>query len=298
MTEVAIGRKPSWLKVRLQGGANHAELREITRSRGLHTVCEEARCPNIGECWEAREATFLIGGEKCTRRCAFCDVTTAVPDALDRAEPAKIADAVAQMGLNYAVITGVARDDLDDGGAWLYAEVTRLIRARVPGCGVELLTPDFKGDLDALTQVTDEAPEVLAHNLETVPRLFRRIRPAFSYEGSLEFLQRARAALPATSLTKSNLILGMGETRAEISGALADLREAGCDLLTVGQYLRPSDLQMPVARFAHPDEFAEIGQEARDLGFRGVESGPLVRSSYHAGRMHADAVASIAVTRA
>lgn len=294
MTEVAIGRKPGWLKIKLQNGPNHADLREITRSRGLHTVCEEARCPNIGECWEAREATFLIGGDRCTRRCAFCDVTTAVPSALDRTEPAKIADAVAQMGLNYAVITGVARDDLEDGGAWLYAEVTRAIRAKLPGCGVELLTPDFKGDADALRQVTDEAPEVLAHNLETVPRLFRRIRPAFSYDGSLGFIRRSRAALPATSFTKSNLILGMGETREEVSAALADLRDAGCDLLTIGQYLRPSDLQMPVARFVHPDVFREIGEEARSLGFLGVESGPLVRSSYHAGRMRQ---AALAVTR-
>lgn len=291
MPEIATGRKPSWLKVRLQGGDNYADLRRIAREGGLHTVCEEARCPNIGECWEEREATFLIGGQHCTRRCAFCDVTTAPPISFDRSEPAKIADAIAQMGLRYAVVTGVARDDQPDGGAWLYAEVTRQIRARVPGCGVELLAPDFRGDPDALRQVTDEAPEVLAHNLETVPRLFGRIRPAFTYEGSLEWLRRARAWMPATSFTKSNLILGMGETRGEVSEALADLREAGCQLLTVGQYLRPSDLQMPVARFVHPDEFAEIRLEAESLGFLGVESGPLVRSSYFAGRLHRRALA-------
>jgi lipoyl synthase len=298
MTEVAIGRKPSWLKVPLATGPNHADLRQITRERGLHTVCEEARCPNIGECWEAREATFLIGGDKCTRRCAFCDVTTAPPDGFDASEPARIAEAASLMGLNYAVVTGVARDDLEDGGAWLYAQVTRLIRERIPGCGVELLTPDFKGKLEALEQVTEQAPEVLAHNLETVPRLFRRIRPAFSYEGSLDFIRRSRAQLPKSSFTKSNLILGLGETRDEISAALQDLRRAGCDLLTVGQYLRPSDLQMPVARFVHPDEFLAVRDEALDLGFLGVESGPLVRSSYHAGRMYQRALETAAVTRA
>jgi lipoyl synthase len=291
MPEVATGRKPAWLKVKLQGGPNYADLRQIAREGGLHTVCEEAKCPNIAECWEEREATFLIGGNLCTRRCAFCDVTTAPPEGYDETEPAKVADAVAQMGLRYAVITGVARDDRPDGGAWLYAEVTRQIRAKIPGCGVELLAPDFKGSADALRQVTDEAPEVLAHNLETVPRLFRRIRPAFTYEGSLDWLRRAREWLPSTSLTKSNLILGMGEKRAEISAALSDLRDVGCDLLTIGQYLRPSDLQMPVARFVHPDEFAEIRAEAEALGFAGVESGPLVRSSYFARRLYRRAMA-------
>lgn len=301
MTQVAVGRKPSWLKVKLQGGDNYNDLRNIARTGKLSTVCEEARCPNIAECWEEREATFLIGGDRCTRRCAFCDVTTAPPLGYDKEEPARVADAIAEMGLRYAVITGVARDDLEDGSAWLYAEVTRAIRAKLPGCGVELLTPDFKGNAEALRQVTDEAPEVLAHNLETVPRLFRRIRPAFTYEGSLEWIQRARAWLPDTSFTKSNLILGMGEQRDEISAALVDLKDAGCDLLTIGQYLRPGPLQMPVAEFVHPEVFKEIGQEALALGFKGVESGPLVRSSYRAGRMYAKAKASLnpsAVTRA
>lgn len=287
MPQVAEGRKPPWLKVRLRSGPNFNDLQRIAREGGLHTICEEARCPNISECWEAREATFLIGGDRCTRRCAFCDVRTAPPLGYDRDEPRRIAEGVAQMGLNHAVITGVARDDLDDGGAWLYAEVTRQIRARVPGCGVELLPPDFKGDPDALRQVTDEAPDVLAHNIETVPRLLKRIRPAFTYERSLEMLRRARAWLPATSFTKSNIIAGMGEEPGEVVQAMRDLREAGCDLLTIGQYLRPGELQIPVARYVHPDEFAEwkrIGE--RELGFTWVEAGPLVRSSYHAGKQH------------
>lgn len=286
MDEVAEGRKPPWLKVRLQQGPNFTDLKKIARERGLHTICEEAACPNIAECWEEREATFLIGGDRCTRRCAFCDVTTAPPASYDTEEPAKIADAVAQMGLRYAVITGVARDDLPDGGAWLYAEVTRQIRARVPGCGVELLTPDFRGSLDALRVVCDEAPEVLAHNIETVPRLIRRIRPAFTYDGSLAFLRSARDLLPSTSFTKSNIIAGMGETHDEVVATMRDLRDAGCDLLTIGQYLRPSPLQMPVARFVPPEEFAAWKREGESMGFAWVESGPLVRSSYHAGKQH------------
>jgi len=287
MDEVVEGRKPPWLKVRFKTGPNFQDLRRITTEGGLHTVCEEAMCPNISECWEMREATFLIGGDHCTRRCAFCDVTTAPPLGYDTDEPRRLAEAVERMGLRYAVITGVARDDLVDGGAWLYAEATRQIRARVPGCGVELLTPDFKGDPDALRQVTDEAPQVLAHNIETVPRLMRRVRPAFTYEGSLEFLRRARDWLPPSSFTKSNIIAGMGERHDEVVQTMRDLRDAGCDLLTIGQYLRPSDLQMPVARWVHPDEFAEwkrIGEQ--QLGFAWVESGPLVRSSYHAGKQY------------
>jgi lipoic acid synthetase len=287
MPHTAHGRKPPWLKVAFKTGPNFRDLQRIAREGGLHTICEEARCPNISECWEAREATFLIGGDHCTRRCAFCDVTTAPPVGYDRDEPRRLAEAVAQMGLNYAVITGVARDDLGDGGAWLYAEVTRQMRALLPDCGVELLPPDFKGDAGALRQVTDAAPDVLAHNVETVPRLMKRIRPAFTYERSLEFLQRARAWLPATSFTKSNIIAGMGETPDEVVMCMRDLRDAGCDLLTIGQYLRPGPLQIPVARFVHPDEFAEwkrLGEE--ELGFTWVEAGPLVRSSYRAGKQH------------
>lgn len=293
MDEVVEGRKPPWLKVRLQQGPNFTDLKKIARDRGLNTICEQASCPNIAECWEEREATFLIGGEFCTRRCAFCDVTTAPPVGYDTEEPAKIADAVAQMGLRYAVITGVARDDLPDGGAWLYAEVTRQIRDRVPDCGVELLTPDFKGSLDAIRAVADERPEVLAHNIETVPRLIRRIRPAFTYDGSLGFLRAAREMLPSTSFTKSNIIAGMGETHEEVVSTMRDLRDAGCDLLTIGQYLRPSPLQMPVARYVTPEEFEQWKVEGEAMGFAWVESGPLVRSSYHAGKQHRAATARV-----
>jgi lipoyl synthase len=286
MDAVVEGRKPPWLKVRFKTGPNFQDLRRIAREGGLHTICEEAMCPNISECWEEREATFLIGGDRCTRRCAFCDVTTAPPLLYDTDEPRRVADGVRRMGLRYAVITGVARDDLPDGGAWLYAEVTRQIRTQVPGCGVELLPPDFKGSLEALRVVTETEPEVLAHNLETVPRLMRRIRPAFTYERSLEFLQRARSLLPASSYTKSNIIAGMGERPDEVVQTMQDLRDAGCDLLTIGQYLRPSDLQMPVARYVNPDEFAEWKRTGEAMGFAWVEAGPLVRSSYHAGKQH------------
>jgi lipoyl synthase len=280
------GRKPEWLKVRFQTGPNFQDLKRIARDGGLHTVCEEAMCPNISECWEEREATFLIGGDHCTRRCAFCDVTTAPPIGYDTDEPRRVGEAVAKMGLKYAVITGVARDDLADGGAWLYAEVTRQIREQLPGCKVELLTPDFKGSAEALAIVTDAEPDVLAHNIETVPRLISRIRPAFTYERSLEFLSRARAALPEHCFTKSNIIAGMGETHDEVIQTMQDLHDAGCDLLTIGQYLRPSPLQIPVTRYVEPAEFAAWKQAGEAMGFAWVESGPLVRSSYHAGKQH------------
>lgn len=286
MDEVAEGRKPPWLKVRMRLGPNYAELKQLVKREGVHTICEEASCPNIYECWEEREATFLIGGDRCTRRCAFCDVTTAKPEAYDTDEPRRVAESVALMGLRYAVVTGVARDDLPDGGAWLFAETAREIRRRIPGCAVELLIPDFKGSEEALRSVCDTVPEVLAHNLETVPRLFDRIRPAFTYEGSLELLRRARAWLPETCYTKSNLIVGMGERHDEVIAAMRDLREAGCDLLTIGQYLRPSPLQMPVARYVPPEEFDAWRAEGEAMGFAWVEAGPLVRSSYHAGRQH------------
>ena len=279
-------RKPPWLKVRMQLGPNYAGLKNLVRREGVHTICEEASCPNIYECWEDREATFLIGGDRCTRRCAFCDVTTAKPEGYDTDEPRRVAESVGLMELRYAVVTSVARDDLDDGGAWLFAETARQIRERVPGCGVELLVPDFKGSEQALRTVCDVEPEVLAHNIETVPRLFDRIRPAFTYEGSLGLLRRARAWLPATSFTKSNVIAGMGETHDEVVAVMRDLREAGCDLLTVGQYLRPGPLQMPIARYVPPEEFADWREAGEAMGFAWVESGPLVRSSYHAGRQH------------
>ena len=286
MSSVVEGRKPAWLKVRATLGPNFADLKAIVGREGLHTVCEEARCPNIFECWEEREATFLIGGSLCTRRCAFCDVETGKPLGYDTDEPRRVAESVEQMGLRYAVVTGVARDDLPDGGAWLFAETTRQIRARVPGCGVELLIPDFRGSLPALETACGVAPEVLAHNLETVPRLFDRIRPAFTYEGSLEVLRRARTMLPPSSIVKSNIIAGMGETHDEMLDAMRDLHEAGCELLTIGQYLRPSDLQIPVSRYVPPEEFETWRVAGEAMGYAWVEAGPLVRSSYHAGRQH------------
>jgi lipoyl synthase len=285
-TTVEGERKPPWLKVHLRLGPNYSSLKDLVRREGVHTICEEASCPNIFECWEDREATFLIGGDRCTRRCAFCDVETAKPLGYDTDEPARVAESVRQMGLRYAVITSVARDDLPDGGAWLFAEVIRKIRELVPGCGVEVLVPDFKGSLDAIRTVCEVAPEVFAHNLETVPRLFDRIRPAFTYGGSLEVLRRARDLLEPGSYTKSNLIVGMGERHDEVVDAIRDLREAGCDLLTIGQYLRPSPLQMPVARYVPPEEFGAWRSAGEAMGFAWVEAGPLVRSSYHAGRQH------------
>jgi lipoic acid synthetase len=287
--ETPIERKPEWLKVRLKTGPEYNAMRDLVEREGLHTVCQEAGCPNIYECWEDREATFLIGGDACTRRCDFCQIDTGKPDPLDVDEPRRVAESVRTMGLRYATITGVARDDLDDGGAWLYAETVRQIHAVADGCGVELLIPDFRGEPALLQQVFDSQPEVLAHNLETVPRIFKTIRPAFTYERSLDVLASAHAD---GLVTKSNLILGMGETRAEISEALRDLRAVDCDLVTITQYLRPTPRHHPVTRFVEPAEFDELAEEARELGFLGVQSGPLVRSSYRAGRMYAAAVAA------
>jgi lipoic acid synthetase len=287
--ETPIEKKPPWLKVRASMGPEYREIRGLVEREGLHTVCQEAGCPNIYECWEDREATFLIGGDQCTRRCDFCQIDTGRPAPLDVDEPRRVAESVQTMGLRYATITGVARDDLADGGAWLYAETVRQIHALNPGCGVELLIPDFRVDASLLEQVFDSAPEVLAHNVETVPRLFREIRPAFTYEGSLAVIT---AAHEAGLVTKSNLILGMGETREEVDEALVHLRDARCDLLTITQYLRPSSRHHPVVRFVRPEEFIELGQQAEELGFLGVQSGPLVRSSYRAGRLFAQAVAA------
>ncbi|MDQ1700034.1 MAG: lipoyl synthase [Frankiaceae bacterium] len=286
---VPIEKKPDWIKTRLRTGPQFSELKSLVRREGLHTVCEEAGCPNIFECWEDREATFLIGGEQCTRRCDFCQIDTGKPEPLDRDEPRRVAESVRTMGLRYATVTGVARDDLDDEGAWLYAETIRQIHALNPDTGVEILVPDFSGNPELLGQVFDAAPEVFAHNVETVPRIFKRIRPAFRYDRSLDVLRQGR---DAGMVTKSNLILGMGETREEISAALHDLRDAGCDLLTITQYLRPSSRHHPVERWVHPDEFVELEAEALALGFVGVMSGPLVRSSYRAGRLYAQAIAA------
>ena len=282
-----IEKKPEWIKTRAKMGPEYTQLRNLVKSEGLHTVCQEAGCPNIFECWEDREATFLIGGEQCTRRCDFCQIDTGRPAALDRDEPRRVGESVATMGLKYATVTGVARDDLPDGGAWLYAETVRQIHAQVPGCGVELLIPDFNGVPALLNEVFEAAPEVLAHNVETVPRIFKRIRPAFRYERSLDVITQARTA---GLVTKSNLILGMGETREEISQAMQDLYGAGCELLTITQYLRPSVRHHPVERWVKPEEFVELQAEGEEIGFAGVMSGPMVRSSYRAGRLYQQAM--------
>jgi lipoic acid synthetase len=285
-SQVPIEKKPPWIKTRLKTGPEYTELKSLVRREGLHTVCEEAGCPNIYECWEDREATFLIGGDQCTRRCDFCQIDTGKPQPLDTDEPRRVAESVATMGLAYATVTGVARDDLDDGGAWLYAQTAREIHAAIPGCGVELLIPDFNAVPERLAEVFSARPEVLAHNVETVPRIFKRIRPGFRYERSLDVITQAR---DAGLVTKSNLILGMGEERSEISTAMADLHSAGCDLLTITQYLRPSPRHHPVERWVKPEEFVELREEALALGFAGVMSGPLVRSSYRAGRLYRQA---------
>ena len=285
-SQVPIEKKPPWIKTRLRTGPEYTELKNLVRREGLHTVCEEAGCPNIFECWEDREATFLIGGDQCTRRCDFCQIDTGRPQPLDTDEPRRVAESVATMGLAYATVTGVARDDLSDGGAWLYAQTAREIHAAVPGCGVELLIPDFNAEPGRLAEVFSARPEVLAHNIETVPRIFRSIRPGFRYERSLSVLTQARAA---GLVTKSNLILGMGEERHEVSAAMADLHAAGCDLLTITQYLRPTPRHHPVERWVKPEEFVQLRDEALQLGFAGVMSGPLVRSSYRAGRLYRQA---------
>ncbi len=287
--ETPIERKPPWIKTRARMGPEYTALKGLVRREGLHTVCEEAGCPNIFECWEDREATFLIGGEQCTRRCDFCQIDTGKPAELDRDEPRRVAESVATMGLKYATVTGVARDDLSDGGAWLYAETVRAIKSLNPATGVELLAPDFNGEPDLLAEVFESRPEVFAHNLETVPRIFKRIRPAFRYQRSLDVLTAAREF---GLVTKSNLILGMGETIDEVHTALADLREAGCDIITITQYLRPSPRHHPVERWVKPEEFVELADVAEGLGFAGVLAGPLVRSSYRAGRLYRQAAAA------
>ncbi|MGB3444961.1 MAG: lipoyl synthase [Actinophytocola sp.] len=287
-SETPIEKKPAWIKTRAKMGPEYTELKSLVRREGLHTVCEEAGCPNIYECWEDREATFLIGGEQCTRRCDFCQIDTGRPAELDRTEPRKVAESVQAMGLRYATVTGVARDDLEDGGAWLYAETVRQIHTLNPGTGVELLIPDFNADPDQLAEVFGSRPEVLAHNLETVPRIFKRIRPAFRYERSLQVITEAREF---GLVTKSNLILGMGETPEEVTTALQDLHDAGCDIITITQYLRPSLRHHPVDRWVKPEEFLEHKESAEAIGFAGVMAGPLVRSSYRAGRLYAQAIA-------
>ncbi|MFT6564526.1 MAG: lipoic acid synthetase [Actinomycetes bacterium] len=291
-TQTDIERKPPWIKAKYRNGPNHADIRKRVADAGLHTVCQEAGCPNISECWEDREATFLIGGDVCSRRCDFCQIDTGKPTPLDADEPRRVADSIAAMGLRYATITGVARDDLPDQGAWLYAETVRAIHQSVDGCGVELLIPDFSGDGDLLAEVFESRPEVLAHNVETVPRLMRRIRPAFTYERSLGVITSAREA---GLITKSNLILGMGEERHEVEEALADLVKAGTQLITITQYLRPSARHHPVERWVTPEEFDDLARVAEDVGFLGVMSGPLVRSSYRAGRLFSQAQSALGI---
>jgi len=285
--ETPIERKPSWIRTTAKMGPEFTELHSMVKTEGLHTVCQEAGCPNIFECWEDREATFLIGGDTCTRRCDFCDIATGRPQALDRDEPRRVAESVRQMGLRYSTVTGVARDDQPDGAASLYAETIRQIHLLNPNTGVEILPPDFGAQPELVGQVFDAQPEVFAHNLETVPRIFKRIRPAFTYDKSLRVLTMAREA---GLVTKSNLILGMGETDVEIEAAIADLHDAGCDILTITQYLRPSKLHHPIDRWVKPEEFVHWSDVAEGMGFKGVMAGPLVRSSYRAGRLWATAM--------
>jgi lipoyl synthase len=284
---VPIEKKPGWIKTTARMGPEYRQLQQLVKSEELHTVCQEAGCPNIFECWEDREATFLIGGDSCTRRCDFCQIDTGKPADFDAGEPLRVAESVQTMNLRYATVTGVCRDDLPDEGAWLYAETIRKIHELNPGTGVEMLAPDFSGNRDYLTQVFETEPEVFAHNVETVPRIFKSIRPGFRYDRSLDVL---RASRDFGLVTKSNLILGMGETRAEVSAALGDLYEAGAEIVTITQYLRPSPRHHPVNRWVRPEEFLELQVEAEQIGFAGVMSGPLVRSSYRAGRLYRQAM--------
>jgi lipoyl synthase len=282
-----IERKPEWIKTRVKTGPEYTEILNLVKREGLHTVCQEAGCPNIFECWEDREATFLIGGDQCTRRCDFCQIDTGKPKELDRDEPRRVAESVAKMGLRYATITGVTRDDLEDQGAWLYAETIRAVHAAIPGIKVEMLAPDFDAEPELLNEVFESRPEVFAHNLETVRRIFKQIRPGFRYDRSLAVITAAR---DFGLVTKSNLILGMGETIDEVKETLQDLRDAGCDLVTITQYLRPSLRHHPVERWVKPEEFVMLQEFAESIGFVGVMSGPLVRSSYRAGRLYQQAI--------
>jgi lipoic acid synthetase len=290
--QTPIERKPEWIKTRANMGPEYTRLRALVKTEGLHTVCQEAACPNIFECWEDKEATFLIGGDRCTRRCDFCNIDTGKPLPIDREEPRKVAESVRSMQLRYATITGVTRDDLEDEGSWLYAETIRMVHQLNPGTGVEMLAPDFNANPSLLNPIFETRPEVFAHNLETVPRIFKQIRPAFTYEKSLKVIGMAQ---DFGLITKSNLILGLGETREEVSQALRDLHSAGCDLITITQYLRPTQTHHPVERWVKPEEFVELAQEAEEIGFLGVMSGPLVRSSYRAGRLYKQAMEKKAI---
>ncbi|QCR18621.1 lipoyl synthase [Agrococcus sp. SGAir0287] len=287
--QTPIERKPPWIRTRARMGPEYTALTELVEQQDLHTVCQSAGCPNIYECWEDREATFLIGGDQCTRRCDFCQIDTGRPALLDRLEPGRVAESVRRMGLRYATVTGVCRDDLEDEGIWLYAETVRRIHEVNPGVGVEMLAPDFTGHRHLLDELFATRPEVFAHNVETVPRIFRRIRPGFRFERSLDVLRWSREA---GLVTKSNLILGMGETDAEVLDTLEVLHDAGCDLITITQYLRPSPRHHPVDRWVEPEAFADLAEAATEIGFAGVMSGPLVRSSYRAGTLYRQALAA------
>ena len=278
---MAVARRPEWLKVKLPAGPNFRDLVGVMRGQALHTVCEEARCPNIGDCWGRRTATFLILGNVCTRHCAYCAIAHGLPTELDAEEPERVASAVAAMGLRHVVVTSVDRDDLRDGGAGMFARTIRLVRERVPRCSIEVLIPDFKGDARSLDTVLDAAPDILNHNIETVARLFPAVRGGGRYPRSLDLLARAKAR-GTRWLTKSGMMVGLGESADEVVQTMRDLRGAGCDILTIGQYLSPGKDYVPIVRYYHPDEFAAFKAEGLAMGFRHVESGPLVRSSYHA----------------
>ena len=287
-------RLPDWLKVRMPGGPNYLELRDLLRGSRLNTVCEEAHCPNIGSCWERRTATFMILGDICTRACAYCAVTTGKPTGLDLQEPVRLADTVVRMGLRYAVITSVNRDDLPDGGAFIFAQCIQQIRKRLADCKVEVLIPDFEGNWDALSTVMASSPDTLNHNIETARRIFHRVRPKGDFDQSLELLARAKSIDP-NAVTKSGMMVGLGETWDEIIDTMRELRSVDCDLLTIGQYLRPSQKHVPLAKWYTPGEFDELRHEGEAMGFRHVASGPLVRSSYHADEQHAAATTAVAV---
>jgi len=281
LVQITPARKPSWLKVKAPGGPNYIALKQMMRERKLHTVCEEAHCPNIGECWEHKAATFMILGDVCTRNCAYCAVAHGTPTALDLQEPVRLAEAVEQMGLRHVVITSVDRDDLPNGGAEIFAECITEIRRRLPETSIEVLIPDFKGNPEALRLVVDARPDILNHNLETIERLYRIARPGGRYPRALELLRRAKTLAP-DQMTKSGIIVGLGEEWDELVVAMRDLRAQDVDILTIGQYLRPSEQHLPIARWYTPDEFAELKQIGMAMGYRHIEAGPLVRSSYHA----------------
>ena len=283
-------RLPEWLKVPMPGGPNYMKLRDLLKSERLHTVCEEAHCPNIGECWERGTATFMILGDICTRACSYCAVTSGTPVGLDLQEPVRLAETVERMGLSYVVITSVDRDDLPDGGAFIYSQCISRVRNRMPACKVEVLVPDFRGDWDALAVVMDAGPDTLNHNIETCRRVFRRVRAGGDYDLSLELIERAGRLNPE-SVTKSGMMVGLGETWDEIVDTMRDLRSVDCDLLTIGQYLRPTQKHTPLIKWYTPGEFDELRQEGERLGFSHVASGPLVRSSYHADEQHSSATA-------